>query len=104
MSATGDLGGRRGHALTIEIKPNLLPVRCPTFLKVVCLRFVGRPAWRRHVCAWSASTGARVQRSLEWGWGGVTERGWRGGRAGPALNRRQHLSKTPTLARARGSP
>ena len=37
MSATGDLGGRRGHAFTIEIKPNLLPVRCPTFLNGVCL-------------------------------------------------------------------
>jgi hypothetical protein len=37
MSATGDLGGRRGHAFTIEIKPNLLPVRCPTFLNGVCM-------------------------------------------------------------------
>src|SRR5712692_8639515 len=37
MSATGDLVGRRGHAFTIEIKPNLLPVRCPTFLNGVCL-------------------------------------------------------------------
>jgi hypothetical protein len=37
MDATGDLGGHRAHALAIEIKPILLPVRCPTFLKTVCL-------------------------------------------------------------------
>ena len=36
MSATGDLGGRRGHALAIEIKPTLLPVCCPIFLKSRC--------------------------------------------------------------------
>ena len=36
MGATGELGGRRGHAFAIEIKLILLPIRCPTFLKSVC--------------------------------------------------------------------
>jgi hypothetical protein len=36
MDARADLGGRRGHAFAIEIKPVLLPVRCPTFLKSIC--------------------------------------------------------------------
>ena len=35
MAATGDFAGQRGHTFTIEIKPILLPVRCPTFLKSV---------------------------------------------------------------------
>ena len=33
----GDFAGRRGHDFCIEIKPILLPVRCPTFLKSVRL-------------------------------------------------------------------
>src|ERR1700736_1838247 len=37
MKATDCLGGRRSHALAIEIKPILLPVRCPSFLHSVCL-------------------------------------------------------------------
>lgn len=37
MDATGDLGGRRGRTFAIEIKPILLPVRYPTFLKNVHL-------------------------------------------------------------------
>jgi len=37
MDATGDLEGRRGRAFVIEVKPILLPVRCPRFLKSVDL-------------------------------------------------------------------
>src|SRR5947209_12815 len=36
MDTTGNLGGRRGQALAIEIKPVLPPVRCPILLKGVC--------------------------------------------------------------------
>jgi hypothetical protein len=36
MHATGDLSGRRGQAFAMEIKPILLPVRCPIFLKTEC--------------------------------------------------------------------
>src|ERR1700686_4129111 len=31
--SAGDLSRRRGHDFAIEMKPILLPVRCPTFLK-----------------------------------------------------------------------
>ena len=37
MAATGDLSQRRVHDFAIGIKPILLPVRCPTFLKSVRL-------------------------------------------------------------------
>lgn len=37
MHATGGLEGRRGRAFVIEVKPILLPVRCPRFLKGVDL-------------------------------------------------------------------
>jgi hypothetical protein len=37
MDAAADLGRRRRHAFAVEIKPILLPVRCPTFLETVCL-------------------------------------------------------------------
>ena len=37
MDAAGDLEGRRGRAFAIEVKPILLPVRCPRFLKGVDL-------------------------------------------------------------------
>jgi hypothetical protein len=37
MGATGDLGGLRGHWFAMEVKPILLSVRGPTFLKSVCL-------------------------------------------------------------------
>jgi hypothetical protein len=39
MAAWGDgVGGWRVHAFAIQIKPILLPVCCPTFLKNICLR------------------------------------------------------------------
>jgi hypothetical protein len=52
MDASGDLGGRRGDDFAIEIKPILLPLRCPTFLKSVCLlaatrRILVRPCLKR---------------------------------------------------------
>jgi hypothetical protein len=37
MDATGDLAGRRRPAFAIDIKPILVPVRCPAFLKSACL-------------------------------------------------------------------
>lgn len=37
MDATGDFGGRRSRAFSVEIKAILLPVRCPTSLKSVGL-------------------------------------------------------------------
>ena len=36
MDASGDFGGRRGQASSIEIKPVPLPICCPIFLKSVC--------------------------------------------------------------------
>src|SRR2546427_11428921 len=32
-----DVGGRRVHVFAMQIKPILLPVCCPSFLKSVCL-------------------------------------------------------------------